>query len=135
MHIWDRNLMFILGTSSHVLLLLSEYVWDSPYTDLKCLHQNLYRVLYWLRTLVNQLLNLWTINLQENESNSEVGLCSGISRTMYNEHYKFETHLITTLIFIHLVVIQQCYNKENSNRVAKIRIYQLKLTEKITRSV
>ena len=53
------------------------------------------------------MLNLWTIYLQENESNWEVEFCSGISNTMYTEQDKFETNLIriykliTTLISIH----------------------------------
>ena len=53
------------------------------------------------------VLNLWTIVLQENESNWEVELCSGISKTMYNGQGKFETNmiiidqLITTLSSIH----------------------------------
>ena len=50
---------------------------------------------------------------------------------MYNEQDKFETNmiridqLITTLIFINSISIQQCYNKENSNHVDNIRIYQV----------
>ena len=36
----------------------------------------------------------WTIDLHENESNYEVELCSGISRTMYTEEDKFETNMI-----------------------------------------
>ena len=60
------------------------------------------------------MLNLWTIDLQENESNNGVELCSGISRTMYTEQDKFETNLIridqliTTLIFINSSSIQWC---------------------------
>ena len=54
---------------------------------------------------------------------------------MYTEKDKFETNmirfdpLITTLIFIIPKSIQQCYNKDNSNHVDKIQIYQLNLTE------
>ena len=54
------------------------------------------------------MLNLWTIDLQENESNCEVELCNGISRTMYTEQDKIEKNmiridqLIKTLLFIHL---------------------------------
>ena len=50
---------------------------------------------------------------------------------MYTEQDKFETNmiridqLITKLIFIIPSSIQQCYNKENSNHVDSIRIYQL----------
>ena len=40
------------------------------------------------------MLNLWTIDLQENESNWEVKLCGGISRTMHIEQDKFETNII-----------------------------------------
>ena len=81
------------------------------------------------------MLNLWTIDLQENEINWKVELCNGISKTMYTEQDKFETnmirndHLITTLIFIIPTVIQWCYNKKNLNNVDKIRIYQLNLYE------
>ena len=77
----------------------------------------------------------------KNESNCEVGLCSGISRTMYTKQDKFETnmvridHLITTLIFINPIVIHQCYNKENLNNVDKIRMYQINLIEWITHCV
>ena len=87
------------------------------------------------------MLNFWTIDLQENECNWEVGLCSGISRTMYIEQDKFETnliridHLITKLIFIIPAVIQWCYNKNNSNHVDKIRIYQLNLIDWLTQCV
>ena len=63
-------------------------------------------------------------------------------RTMYTEQDKIETNLrkidqlITTLIFIIIpTIIQQCYNKENSNHVDKIRIYQLNLNDWLTRSV
>ena len=65
----------------------------------------------------------------------EVGLCSGISRTMYTEQDKFEIdmiridQLITTLIFIHSIVIQWCYNKENFNHVDRIQIYQLNMND------
>ena len=58
---------------------------------------------------------------------------------MYTELEKFETnliridHLITTLIFINSNSIQQCYNNENSNHVDKIQIYQLKLTDYLTK--
>ena len=38
----------------------------------------------------NSLLNYLTIDLQKNESNWKVELCSGISRTMYTEHEKFD---------------------------------------------
>ena len=50
---------------------------------------------------------------------------------MYTEKDKFQRkliridQLITTLIFITSNSIQQCYNKENSNHVDKIWIYQL----------
>ena len=50
---------------------------------------------------------------------------------MYIEQDNFETNLIridqliTTLIFINSSSIQQCYNKENSNHVDKIQIYEL----------
>ena len=87
------------------------------------------------------MLNYRTIDIQENESSSEVELCSGISRTMYTEQGKFETNmiridqLITTVIFIHPTIIQCFYNKENSNHVDKIRIYQRNLNEKLTRSI
>ena len=53
------------------------------------------------------MLNLWTIDLWENESNWEVELGSGISKIMYTEQDKFETnmiridYLITTLVFVH----------------------------------
>ena len=53
------------------------------------------------------MLNLWAIDLQGNEINWEVELCSGMSKTMYTKQDKFETiliridQLITTLIFIH----------------------------------
>ena len=61
-------------------------------------------------------------------------LCSGISRITYTEQDKVQTNmiridqLIIALIFINLEVIQWCYNKENSNHVDKIQIYQLNLT-------
>ena len=60
------------------------------------------------------MLNYWTIDRQENESNSEVEMYNGISRTMYTEKDKFEANmisidqLITTLIFIIPRSIQQC---------------------------
>ena len=88
-----------------------------------------------------KLLNLLTIDLHANESNCEVGLCSGISRTVYTEQDKFETnliridHLITTIIFIKQTIIQWCYNKDSLNHVDKIRIYQLNLTDWLTRCV
>ena len=80
------------------------------------------------------LLNLWTIDLQENERNWEVELWSGISRAMYTEQDKFdENWSVNYNINIHYYrIIQHCYNKENSNHVDKIQIYQLNLTNWIT---
>ena len=60
---------------------------------------------------------------------------------MYTEQDRLETNmlrinqLITTLNFINLVVIQWCYNKENSNHVDNIQIYQLNLTGRLTHCV
>ena len=53
------------------------------------------------------MLNLWTIDIQENESNWEGKYVVELSKTMYIEQDKFETNLIridkliTTLIYVH----------------------------------
>ena len=81
------------------------------------------------------MLNLGTIDLQENERNWEEKYAVELSKTMYTEQHKFETNiirivqLITTLISINPVVTQWCYNKENLNHVDRIQIYQLNMTD------